>query len=639
MFRLAEKDIPFAVGVGEGIGYIFGYLDPFDQNEILSKTSSFADSGFAKGFAMGVGATFDYLEKSIDALLAARSKDIQFSMGLGIGMGSTCRYLSPPRIKSLYMQARNNRYFAVGFGEGIGNVFPYLSAGLVSETMAEADGNEDLATGLGHGMCISCRNNELKFREAYSSAANKNLAKGLGHGYGMSYPFLRERLQKELEAVSEKDKPFAKEFGFSLGHAYSDLNPHNNPSEYFGGLLKKNPEFDFGLGAGLGHSFFLLHMRTQEKVLDMAKETADFGCGFGAGLARSFRHVDEIMAQEILRQVAEVDSGFSYSLGYGLGNTFPSLNENTQKKVMGTAGGDCWFAMGFAKNIVNNSKYLDSYLQGETSKLVEQNATYCRQLKDENPNGLEGMHHKIDMMENGLNYYYFPSLGLTDNGVVSSDWLSEIDNEVVFSGQQKGCCVGFIDMMNSTKIASRLEKTQLSKYYSIFLNAMAAIIKNFGGKIVKNAGDALIFYFPDAVDSSAAAKPKVKEVLECGVTMSAAHGIINSKMHNEGLPPVNYRTSVDYGLVEMATSKSSQNEDLFGSSMNICAKINGKAVPNGMIIGEGLFNILGNAFDGEYVIEPAGVVDLSLADKEKYPVYHVKGIGKTAINPFKHKFS
>ncbi len=639
VFRLAEKDMHFAVGLGEGIGYIFGYIDPLNQNEILAKTSSsFADSGFAMGFAMGVGANFDYLEKPIAQLLAARSKDIQFSMGLGIGMGRTCRYLSQPKVKSLYLQARNNKHFAVGLGEGIGNVFPYLSAGLMGETMAEADGNEEFATGLGIGMSISCRNNELKFREAYYSAANKNIAKGLGHGFGMSYPFLRKGLQKELEAVSEKDRLFAKEFGFSLGHAYSNLNPHNNPFEYFGGLLKKNPEFDFGLGAGLGHSFTFLNMGTQGRILSMAKEIGDFGCGFGVGLSRSFRHADAIVGQEILRQVAEVDSIFSYSLGYGLGNTFPSLNENTQKKVMGIAGRDCWFARGFAKNIVNNSRYLDGCLQGEISKLVEQNASYCSQLKDENSNGLEGMHHKIGMMENGLNYYCFPLLGLTDNGVVSRDWILETDDEVVFSGQQKICCVGFIDMMNSTKIASRLEKTQLSKYYSIFLNAMATIIKNFGGKIIKNAGDALIFYFPDTVDLSVAT-PKAKEVLECGVTMSAAHGIINAKMHKEGLPPVNYRTSVDYGQVEIATSKSSQNEDLFGSSMNICAKINGKAAPNGMIIGEGLFNMLGNAFDGDYVIEPAGEVGLSLAGKEKYSVYHVEGKGENTLNPFKHKIS
>ena len=38
-------------------------------------------------------------------------------------------------------------------------------------------------------------------------------------------------------------------------------------------------------------------------------------------------------------------------------------------------------------------------------------------------------------------------------------------------------------MMNSTKIASGLAGTEISRYYSIFLNAKATIINNFGAKM------------------------------------------------------------------------------------------------------------------------------------------------------------
>ena len=57
-------------------------------------------------------------------------------------------------------------------------------------------------------------------------------------------------------------------------------------------------------------------------------------------------------------------------------------------------------------------------------------------------------------------------------------------------------------MMNSTKIASNLAGVELDKFYPIFLNAKAILVRNFGGKIIKNAGDALINYFPDRSDSS-----------------------------------------------------------------------------------------------------------------------------------------
>ena len=49
--------------------------------------------------------------------------------------------------------------------------------------------------------------------------------------------------------------------------------------------------------------------------------------------------------------------------------------------------------------------------------------------------------------------------------------------------------------MDSTKIASQLKENKLFKYYALFLNATATIARNFGAKIIKNAGDCLIYYF------------------------------------------------------------------------------------------------------------------------------------------------
>ena len=46
---------------------------------------------------------------------------------------------------------------------------------------------------------------------------------------------------------------------------------------------------------------------------------------------------------------------------------------------------------------------------------------------------------------------------------------------------------------------------------------------------------------------------------------------------------VNYKISIDYGNVEVAeTVASGGAEDLFGSVMNLCAKINTKATINGL---------------------------------------------------------
>ena len=139
-------------------------------------------------------------------------------------------------------------------------------------------------------------------------------------------------------------------------------------------------------------------------------------------------------------------------------------------------------------------------------------------------------------------------------------------------------------MVNSTKITPNIsDQLKIRNYFSIFINTMAILVKNYGAKIVKNAGDALIFYFPETSDSGN--EIAFKNTLECLATMIFSRNIINTKLHSESLPSVSYRISADYGKVEVATSASSKSKDLFGSTMNICAKINPLAEPNGIVIG------------------------------------------------------
>ena len=176
-------------------------------------------------------------------------------------------------------------------------------------------------------------------------------------------------------------------------------------------------------------------------------------------------------------------------------------------------------------------------------------------------------------------------------------------------------------MVNSTSTTAEMvsDRQKIGRYYSIFINTMALLVKNYGGKIVKNAGDALIFYFPktsDPADESA-----FNAAFECFTTMISARDIINVKLHSEDLPPVSYRISADYGKVEVATSTSSKTEDLFGFTMNICAKINSMAEPNGIVIGGDLHQIIRSfSFADEYEFKELHK-GYSIGFNPKYPVF------------------
>jgi class 3 adenylate cyclase len=226
-----------------------------------------------------------------------------------------------------------------------------------------------------------------------------------------------------------------------------------------------------------------------------------------------------------------------------------------------------------------------------------------------------------------IRFTEFPVVGLsTTKGTTNWNVGTE---EISFSGEVQNYCVCFIDIIGSTKISADLTPSQLSRYYELFLNAIALIARNFRAKVVKNAGDALIFYFDDTSDPNNVMK--FKNVLDCGLTMGMASNTLNAKMLSEKLPPIQYRISADYGEVSVARSLSSQSEDLFGSAMNISAKINSKARPNGLVIGENLFEIVKALEEYTFVASNETLIGM----KGEYRVYHVDQKEKKGIfNPF-----
>ncbi len=155
-----------------------------------------------------------------------------------------------------------------------------------------------------------------------------------------------------------------------------------------------------------------------------------------------------------------------------------------------------------------------------------------------------------------------------------------------FSDQSEKYCVGMIDIMNSTKICSNLTDSQTSEFYNIFINSIGTIIQNFGGVVVKNIGDALLFYFSlENVNE----KETLKKCLDCCLALSEAHDEIVKKLEKIDLPTLDYRISATYGIVRIARTSTSSVNDIFGSTVNKCAKMNRSAPPNGVIIGENFY--------------------------------------------------
>ncbi len=96
-----------------------------------------------------------------------------------------------------------------------------------------------------------------------------------------------------------------------------------------------------------------------------------------------------------------------------------------------------------------------------------------------------------------------------------------------FSEYSSNYCVCFVDIVGSTKLTAKLSDLETSKFYSIFLNSMATVVTQYGGVVVKNIGDALLYYFPktDTDDTE-----PFENMLKCSIDMLKSRIKINERL-------------------------------------------------------------------------------------------------------------
>ena len=177
-------------------------------------------------------------------------------------------------------------------------------------------------------------------------------------------------------------------------------------------------------------------------------------------------------------------------------------------------------------------------------------------------------------------------------------------------------CVGIVDIVDSTKTVARLPANKSSRYYEIFLNNMAKVVRQYNGQVLKTMGDSLLFYFPDT--SFSERKFGFLSCLECGFSLMGTHEKLKKLLDDEMLPPIDFRISFDYGNVTMMRN-TEWAIDLVGPTINTCAKINGICPVNGMIVGSDLYEKTKNF--REYKFKNGGSFSADL--KHQYPVFTI----------------
>ena len=167
---------------------------------------------------------------------------------------------------------------------------------------------------------------------------------------------------------------------------------------------------------------------------------------------------------------------------------------------------------------------------------------------------------------------------------------------IKFTDDSIKCCVCFIEFessINNTAIAD--DPPNIREYYSTIINSLSQIINRYNGKVAKNLGDRLLCYFLNFSDLNN--EKAVEDIIQCGLEILEKRENMNKELlkNKNNLSQVeSYRISLDYGIVDLALAGDNYQLDIFGSTVNICSKINSSSLApkNKIIIGNNFYRIL-----------------------------------------------
>jgi len=195
---------------------------------------------------------------------------------------------------------------------------------------------------------------------------------------------------------------------------------------------------------------------------------------------------------------------------------------------------------------------------------------------------------------------------------------------VTFSGKEISVVVGVVDMVNSTKICAKLGPTKASTYYQVFINSMSKILSRYGGVVIKNIGDCLLYYFPYGTRMK---EDYYENCINASNALLESHDVICEYLHKQGLPCLDYRISLDYGNVIMMDANLSSVCDMIGPPINMCSKINRSAKKNKMVMGGDMYEIVKKKKQFKF----KNVKGFNIGFKHTYPVYTVIKVESTEL--------
>ena len=161
--------------------------------------------------------------------------------------------------------------------------------------------------------------------------------------------------------------------------------------------------------------------------------------------------------------------------------------------------------------------------------------------------------------------------------------------------ERRQLTVMFCDLVDSTKLSSQLDPEEYRDVVRAYQTACIAVIQRYGGHIAQLLGDGLLVYFgyPQAHEDDA------QRAVRTGVGIIEAVGALQTRLEQDKGIALAVRLGIHTGLVVVGEmgSQGRQEQLALGEVPNVCARIQGLAVPNTVAISAATYRLVQGYFD------------------------------------------
>jgi len=193
--------------------------------------------------------------------------------------------------------------------------------------------------------------------------------------------------------------------------------------------------------------------------------------------------------------------------------------------------------------------------------------------------------------------------------------------------EKQNMVVMYVDLVGSTDITLTLPEEKVAIIISSFAQEMAFAVNHHDGFVLKFVGDAVIGYFIHsssliAADNAVSCAKSMIRIIDEG---------INPILNQYDYPDLFVKIGVDFGtnmIIRYGSDAEKSHVDILGPTMNIAAKIQGKAGPQEILIGEDVYNRIHPSVQKEFLKKVWKEGESKYHSRETgelYPVYyHIK---------------